>query len=112
MSTAVALDFIIRTGIPAGLGVVVVMYLMKTIIPDMQKTFREEMAASRQTFKDALDSEQRVHTTMMNQLSEAVRDESKQTRAAIQQLDNSTKTLAQTVNKLYGATMSDERKSG
>ena len=37
MSEAAMLDFIVRTGIPAGLGVVVVMYLLKSLIPEMQK---------------------------------------------------------------------------
>lgn len=112
MTTEVMLDFIVRTGIPAGLGVVVVMYLMRTIIPDMQQTFRDEMTASRQTFKDALESEQRVHSQMMQQITEAVRDESAQTRAAIKSLDDSTKELSQTVFKIYGATHGPEKRSG
>jgi len=109
-------DFIIRTGVPAGLGVVVVMYLMKVIIPEMQRTFREEMASTRLTFENTLRSEQALHQTMMQQVTQTIQSENQQTRAtmqsegqqtraAIQSLDNTTKQLSQTVYKLYGHSM-------
>ena len=98
-------DFIIRTGMPAGLGVVVVMYLLKVIIPEMQKTFREEMAATRKTFEDTIRAEQTLHQSMMNQVTQTIQNEGVQTRAALSSLDNSTKALSQTVYKMYGHSM-------
>lgn len=96
-------DFLVKTGIPAGLGVIVVMYLLKVIIPDMQKTFREEMAESRKTFKEALKSEQETHSSLMKAMSDTVKDESAQTRVAIGTLNESTRELTQVVFKMYGA---------
>jgi len=105
MSEAVLLDFIVRTGIPAALGVVVVLYLLKVIIPEQQKTFREELAATRKTFEDALRTEQQLHQAMMAQVTQTIQNEGQQTRAALASLDNSTKALSQTVYKLYGHSM-------
>jgi hypothetical protein len=105
MTMEVALDFIVRTGVPAGLGVVVVMYLLKTIIPEMQKTFREEMAASRKTFEDTIRAEQETHKALMSQVTQTIQNEGQQTRATLQNLDNTTKQLSQTVYKLYGHSM-------
>jgi hypothetical protein len=106
MSDAAMLDFIVRTGIPAGLGVVVVMYLLKTIIPEMQRTFREEMAASRKTFEDSLLNEQRTHQVLMQQVTQTFQSEGEQTRATLQSLDTTTKKLSEAVYKLYGHSMS------
>lgn len=105
LNETMLLDFLVRTGIPAGLGVVVVMYLLRSIIPEMQKTFREEMAASRKTFEDALTNEQRTHQTLMQQVTQALQQEGAQTRATLQSLDATTKQLSQTVNRLYGHSM-------
>jgi regulator of protease activity HflC (stomatin/prohibitin superfamily) len=98
-------DFLIRTGIPAGLGVVVVMYLLRSIIPEMQKTFREEMAASRKTFEDTIKAEQETHKALMAQVTQTIQSEGQQTRTTLQNLDNTTKQLSQTVYKLYGHSM-------
>ena len=105
MSEAALFEFLIRTGIPAGLGVVVVMYLLRSIIPEMQKTFRDEMAASRKTFEDALANEQRSHQALMAQVTQTLQSEAQQTRATLASLDNTTKQLSQTVYKLYGHSM-------
>jgi len=105
MSDAALLDFMVRTGIPAGLGVVVVMYLLRFIIPEMQKTFREEMAASRKTFEDTIRAEQETHKHLMAQVTQTIQSEGQQTRAALTNLDNTTKQLSQTVYKLYGHSM-------
>ena len=105
MSEAEMLDFIVRTGIPAGLGVVVVMYLLKSLIPEMQRTFREELAATRKTFEESLRSEQQLHTSLMSQMTQTLQHEGEQTRAALQNLDNTTKKLSEAVYKLYGHSM-------
>jgi hypothetical protein len=109
---AVVVDFLIRTGIPAGLGVVVVMYLLRSIIPEMQRTFREEMAASRKTFEDALLNEQKTHQALMAQVTQTLQSEAQQTRATLASLDNTTKQLSQTVYKLYGHSMTAFEASG
>ena len=105
MTEAQLLDFIVRTGIPAGLGVVVVMYLLRSIIPEMQRTFREEMASTRKTFEDTIKAEQETHKALMSQMSQAIQSEGQQTRVTLQNLDNTTKQLSQTVYKLYGHSM-------
>jgi len=105
MTAEVMLDFVVRTGVPAGLGVVVVMYLLKTIIPEMQKTFRDEMAATRKTFEDSLRSEQTTHQALMKQVTDTLAAEGAQTRATLASLDTTTKQLSQTVYKLYGHSM-------
>lgn len=105
MTEAQLLDFVVRTGIPAGLGVVVVMYLLRSIIPDMQKTFRDEMAASRKTFEDTIRTEQETHKHLMSQVTQTLQSEGQQTRAALASLDSTTKQLSQTVYKLYGHSM-------
>jgi DNA anti-recombination protein RmuC len=102
---AVMLDFLVRTGIPAGLGVVVVIYLLRSIIPEMQKTFRDEMAATRKTFEDSLRAEQATHQTLMKQVTDTLSSEGAQTRATLQSLDQSTRQLSQNVYKLYGHSM-------
>lgn len=119
MSDAAMLDFIVRTGIPAGLGVVVVMYLLKTLIPEMQRTFREELAATRKTFEDSLKAEQQLHTSLMAQVTQTIQNEGEQTRATLTNLDNTTKKLSEAVYKLYGHSMTafnesaaDGRRSG
>jgi hypothetical protein len=81
------------------------MYLLKTIIPEMQKTFREEMAASRKTFEDSLKAEQATHQALMQQVTQTIQSEAQQTRVTLQNLDTTTKQLSQTVYKLYGHSM-------
>ena len=101
--TPVVLDFLVKTGIPAGLGVVIVMYLIRVIIPGMQQTFREEMSDARKTFRDTIKSEQDLHASLMKQVSDTIKDEGAQTRSAIRALDGSTRELTQVVFKMYGA---------
>jgi len=99
------LDFLVRTGIPAGLGVFIVSYLLRVIIPDMQRTFREEMQATRKTFEDALKSEQLTHQSMMAQVTQTLQTEGQQTRATLAKLDRTASELQATVYKLYGHSM-------
>jgi hypothetical protein len=118
MSDAVMLDFLVRTGIPAGLGVVIVLYLLRVIIPDMQRTFRDEMAATRKTFEDALKAEQQTHQNLMAQVTQTFQSEGQQTRATLSKLDRTASDLQASVYKLYGhsmtafeASVSDGKKS-
>lgn len=101
--TPVVLDFLVKTGIPAGLGVVIVMYLIRVIIPGMQQTFKEEMTEARKTFRETIKSEQDLHASLMKQVSDTIKEEGTQTRAAIRSLDGSTRELTQVVFKMYGA---------
>ena len=94
MDTAMVLDFIVKTGVPAGLGVFVVMYLLRVIIPQQQQLFRE-----------TIKSEQDTHKVMMTQLSKTLEREGEATRVTLTSLDTSTKQLSQAVFKLYGQSM-------
>ena len=85
------LDFILKAGIPAGLGVYVVMHLLKVVIPEQQKVF-----------KDALESEQRTHAMLMNQVTAALQSEGQQTRAAIDRLNGTSMKLTEVVYKMSG----------
>lgn len=85
------LDFILKAGIPAGLGVYVVMHLLKVVIPEQQKVFRE-----------ALESEQRTHANLMQQVTNTMQAEGQQTRAAIDRLNVTSTKLTEVVYKMSG----------
>ncbi len=94
MDTALFLDFIVKTGIPAGLGVVVVMYLLKVIIPEQQRLFR-----------DTIKSEQDTHKAIMDKVASTMENESAQTRATLTSLDQTIRQHTEAVYKLYGHSM-------
>ena len=94
MSTALILDFIVKTGLPAGLGVVVVMYLLKVIIPEQQRLFR-----------DTIKSEQETHKSLMDRLTTVIENEGAQTRNTLNNLDNTIKNHTEAVYKMYGHSM-------
>lgn len=85
------LDFIVKTGVPAGLGVYVVSHLLRTVIPEQQKLFRE-----------SLESEQRTHGMLMNQVTTALQSEGAQTRAAIDRLNATSTHLTEVVYRMSG----------
>lgn len=85
------LDFFVKVGIPTGLGVYIVMHLLKVTIPAQQKVF-----------KDALESEQRTHAALMNQVTAALQSEGQQTRAAIERLNTTSMKLTEVVYKMSG----------
>ena len=85
------LDFFVKAGVPAGLGVFIVMHLLRVVIPGQQKLF-----------KDALESEQRTHTLLMNQVTTALQTEGQQTRDAIDRLNTTSMKLTEVVYKMSG----------
>jgi hypothetical protein len=113
MDTALPLylDFFLKAGVPAGLGVFIVMYLLRVIIPAQQKAFTNEMAESRKLFRDVMESEQRSHTALIGTLTEAMKAEGKQTRGSIDRLNDTSMKLHEVVFKMYGsvATPGDRR---
>ena len=100
---SVYLDFLLKAGVPAGLGVVIVMYLLRVIIPAQQRAFANEMAESRKLFRESLENEQRTHMALMGTLTEAMKSEGKQTRAAIDRLNDTSMKLNEVVFKMYGS---------
>jgi predicted nuclease with TOPRIM domain len=85
------LDFFVKAGVPAGLGVFVVTHLLRSVIPEQQKVFKE-----------ALESEQRTHAMLMNQLTTTLQNEGQQTRAAIDRLNGTSMKLTEVVYKMSG----------
>ena len=85
------LDFFVKAGVPAGLGVFIVMHLLRVVIPGQQKLF-----------KDALESEQRTHSALMGQVTTALQTEGQQTRAAIDRLNITSMKLTEVVYQMSG----------
>lgn len=113
------LQFLIQAGIPAGLGVFVVYYLLQVHMPREQKMYVDTLKAQQKTFRDAISSEQRVHTDLMQQLTEqhtdslaqlrdAFTDEHTRTRAALDRLTNQTERLSEAIFRLQGSEESDQ----
>jgi hypothetical protein len=94
MTMALFLDLLVRTGVPAGLGVFVVMYLLKVIIPQQQQLFR-----------DTIKSEQDTHRSIMDRIAATVESEGSQTRATLNNLDTTIKKHTEAVYKMYGHSM-------
>ncbi len=62
------LNFIIQAGLPAGLGVIVVYYLLQHQLPRGQAHYSESLKPQRVTFREALLSEQKTHSDLMKQI--------------------------------------------
>ena len=95
-------EWLLQAGIPAGLGVIVVMYLLKYLIPNQQALFKQALTDQQAIFQTAISTEQQVHTASMEQLSGVLRDESTQTRQTISELSSQVQQLSEAVFKLYG----------
>ena len=100
--TPLMLDLLLKAGIPAGLGVFVVVYLIRVLIPGQQRMFTSEMEASRKTFEKALENEQNTHSLMMTTLTATLIAEGAQTRAAIDRLNQTSLRLTEVVHKMSG----------
>ncbi len=107
------LDYLLQAGVPAGLGVFIVFYLLKYMIPGQQDMFRESLTELQGTFRDALKTEQATHSADLRSMSEEHRatldqvrssmlTEGQQTRQAIDALALQTGKLSEAVFKLYG----------
>ena len=95
-------DFALKAGVPSALGVFIVWYLLHSFIPAQQAMFRSELDASRTAFRDALASEQKVHSEMMGRIVDTVSNEAEQTRASIDRLNATTQNLTEVVYKMSG----------
>ena len=106
-------DYLLQAGLPAGLGVFIVFYLLKYMIPGQQQIFRESLTELQSTFRDALKTEQTTHSADLRSLAEEHRAtldqlrssmlaESQHTRQAIDALALQTGKLSEAVFKLYG----------
>jgi len=105
------LQFLIQAGIPAGLGVFVVYYLLQVHLPREQKMYVQSLKSQQATFRDALSSEQKIHSELMTrlteqhtdnlvQLRESFADEHGRTRSALDRLSNQTERLSEAIFRL------------
>lgn len=107
------LNFILQAGLPAGLGVIVVYYLLQHHLPREQALYSESLKSQQVTFREALLSEQKTHSDLMQQLStqhrdsltvlrESFIDEHTRTRVALDRLSEQTAKLSEAVFTLQG----------
>ncbi|MCH9834762.1 hypothetical protein K0U83_03835 [bacterium] len=107
------LNFLIQAGLPAGLGVIVVYYLLQHHLPREQALYSESLKSQQVTFREALLSEQKIHSELMKQLSVQHRDsltflrdsfvdEHTRTRVALDRLSEQTAKLSEAVFTLQG----------
>jgi hypothetical protein len=96
------LDWIVKAGVPAGIGVVLIWYLLRHIIPSQQKAFQDSMEKAQTTFKEVLTLEHEQCSRAFGGVSDTIRDESKQTRKVLDKVAAKTDDLAKAVHKLYG----------
>ena len=109
MSFSTLVDFALKAGVPSALGVFIVWYLLSKFIPSQQALFRSEMEATRTTFRDALTSEQKTHSELMNRVVDAVTNEGEQTRASIDRLNTTTQNLTEVVYQMSGKVIALDR---
>jgi hypothetical protein len=106
-------DYLLQAGVPAGLGVFIVFYLLKYMIPGQQEMFKQSLSDLQDTFRDTLQGEQKTHSAdlknvanehreAMRQLRDTLITEGQQTRQALSALTLQTGNLSEAVFKLYG----------
>jgi len=111
--TAEMLQFFIQSGIPAGLGVFIIYYLLQFYLPREQSLYQEMLKSQQKTFRDAITSEQKTHTELMTQLGtqhrdslqqlrDAFADEHGRTRSSLDKLSEQTARLSEAVFRLQG----------
>ena len=103
------IQLISQIGIPASMGVVMVWYLIKVIVPRQMETidrqadkFKDALRSQQDAFNIALTLEQQVHREMLLSVTECIREQSSSTRETLQEVNRSTAELSQAVYKLYG----------
>lgn len=107
------LQFLIQVGLPSGLGVFVVYYLLQVHLPREQAMYAETLKAQQKTFRDVIASEQTVHSELMHQLTEqhtdsitqlreTFVDEHTRTRASLDRLTQQTERLSESIFRLQG----------
>jgi len=107
------LNFLLQAGLPSGMGVLIILYLLKHHLPREQALYAESLKGQQETFKEALRSEQAVHAELMTRLTEQHReslqvmrdtfiDEHTRTRVALDRLSDQTNKLSEAVFTLRG----------
>ena len=103
------IQLITQVGVPAGIGVVCVAYLIKVLIPKQMETidrqaaqFQQALQSQQAAFDTALRLEAEVHREMLGVVTQTVRDQALATRETLNELNHSTKDLTKAVYKLYG----------
>ena len=107
------LQFLIQAGLPAGLGVFVVYYLLQVHLPREQQMYVSTLKSQQDTFREAISTEQETHSELMThlteqhtdnlvQLREAFVDEHTRTRSALDRLSNQTERLTEAIFRLQG----------
>ena len=117
--TTEILQFLVQVGIPSGLGVFVVYYLLQVHLPREQKMYVSTLKSQQDTFREAITTEQKTHSELMTQLTEqhtdslvqlreAFVDEHSRTRTALDRLSNQTERLTEAIFRLQGVGESDQ----
>ena len=103
------ISMVAQVGVPATMGVVIVWYLIKVIVPKQMETidkqsevFKEALLSQQKANDAALRLEQQVHREMLHGVTQSIRDESVATRETLSELNRSTQALVVAVNKMYG----------
>lgn len=99
----------LQVGVPATMGIIIVWYLIKVIIPKQMETidkqsamFKDALLSQQASFDAALRLEQQVHREMLQSVTETIRAESVLTRETLTELNRSTQALVVAVNRMYG----------
>lgn len=100
---------IAQVGVPAGLGIIIVWYLIKVIIPKQMETidkqadrFKDALMGQQQLFDQSLRLEQQVHREMLGIVVDELRAQSAATRETLNSLNRTTGEMSAVVHKLYG----------
>ena len=98
-----------QIGIPAVMGVMLVMYLVKALIPrllssmDKQaESFKESLVEERKDFMATLRTVEQSHQEVARGLADAIREEHQETRASLKELTRQTNQLTAAIYELYG----------
>jgi hypothetical protein len=67
-------DFIIKAGIPAGIGIVMIWYLLTKLIPNLESTFKTALADQQNTYKEACSKQEAVFERTLTTIREDGKD--------------------------------------
>ncbi len=84
-------------GLPATIGVILLVYILKILIPAQQKLFQE-----------ALKQEQDAHAKMIERLSDSNEKAFTQFASVLTEQNRQMERLAEAVNKLHGMFLADD----
>lgn len=113
------LQFLVQAGIPAGLGVLVVYYLLQVHLPREQQLYADSLKAQQDTFRATIAAEQKVHgelmtrlteqhTDSLSQLRDSFSDEHARTRSSLDRLSEHTSRLSEAIFRLQGVERTEQ----